>query len=103
MANNNQKQSLLDAARLAIRVNRTSQFDSEIKDLISAAREELAEIGVRPTKAYDDSDPLIRRAIILYVKAEFGLDNPDAQRYRESFEMLKMRLALASDYRLEDP
>lgn len=91
-------EDLLYVARLAIRANRTSLFDGEIKDLISAARAELTEIGILPSKVENDKDPLIRRAIILYVKAEFGLDNPDAARYRESFDLLKRHLALASDY-----
>lgn len=95
-------EDLLYAARLAVRANRTSVFDNEIKDLISAARAELTEIGILPSKAYDDTDPLTRRAVILYVKAEFGLDNPDAQRYRESFDLLKRHLALASDYISEE-
>jgi hypothetical protein len=40
--------------------------------------------------------------VILYVKAEFGLDNPDAQRYRESFDLLKRHMALATDYISEE-
>lgn len=95
---NKVSEDLLYAARLAVRANRTSYFDGEIKDLISAARKELTEIGVRPEKAYDDNDPLTRRACILYVKAEFGLDNPDAERYRESFDLLKKHLSLSSEY-----
>ena len=74
-------QELLYAARLAVRANRTSHFD-----------------GVLPEKAYDDNDPLTRRACILYVKAEFGLDNPDAEKYRASFESLKKHLSLSSEY-----
>lgn len=89
---------LLYAARLAVRANRTSAFDGEIKDLIFAARAELTEIGILPAKAYDDTDPLTRRACILYVKAEFGLDNPDAERYREAFDSLKKHLSLSSEY-----
>ena len=95
---NKVSEDLLYAARLAVRANRTSYFDGEIKELISAARKELTEIGILPEKAYDDSDPLTRRACILYVKAEFGLDNPDAERYRESFELLKKHLSLSSEY-----
>ncbi len=89
---------LLDAARLAVRATRTSRFDNEIKELISAARAELTGIGILPSRAYDDSDPLARRACIVYVKAEFGLDNPDAERYRKSFEMLKNHMSLSSEY-----
>ena len=89
---------LLNAARLAVRRTRPSVLDEEIKELISAARKELTEIGVLPSKAYDDNDPLTRRACIVYVKAEFGLDNPDAERYRASFDSLKNHLSLSSEY-----
>lgn len=92
---------MLKAARLALRIS-SDAFDPEITDLISAARAELAEIGVLPSKTSSDTDPLIKRAVVLYVKAEFGLDNPDAPRYRESFDLLKRHLALASDY-IEEP
>lgn len=103
--NNNENNAgaveLLEAARLALRIS-SDVFDGEIMDLISAARAELAEIGVCPSKAVSNTDPLIKRAIMLYLKAEFGLDNPDAPRYRESFDLLKRHLALASDY-IEEP
>lgn len=89
---------LLNAARLAVRRTRPSVLDEEIKELISAARKELTEIGVLPSKAYDDNDPLTRRACIVYVKAEFGLDNPDAERYRASFDSLKKHMSLSSEY-----
>lgn len=91
-------EDLLLAARLAVRANRTSAFDNEIRDLISAARAELVEIGVLPSKVYNDDDPLTKQAVILYVKAEFGLDNPDAERYHEAYTMLKHRISLLTDY-----
>ena len=94
-------EALLTSARLAIRVN-GNYFDSEIEDLISAARRELTEIGVKAEKVNDDSDPLVKRAIITYVKAEFGLDNPDAARYRESFDKLRHHMSLSSNYREDD-
>lgn len=90
--------SLLTAARNAIRVKKAIMFDGEIKDLIRAARKELTEIGILPAKACDETDPLIRRACIIYVKAEFGLDNPDAERYRASFDTLKKHLSYSSEY-----
>ncbi len=104
MANiNDISEDLLSAARFAVlRGNRATVFDEEIKELIIAARADLTGIGILPSKAYDDTDPLTRRAVILYVKAEFGLDNPDAQRYRESFDQIKRHLALSSDYISEE-
>lgn len=76
----------------------SSDFDGEIGDLINAARGDLILGGVLPDKAKDETDPLIKRAVATYVKAEFGLDNPDADRLRESYRHLKIGLALASDY-----
>ena len=60
----------------------TDDFDNEITDLINAARADLALGGVVEEKANDETDPLILKAVETYVKAEFGLDNDDAERYR---------------------
>lgn len=83
--------------RDAVRVNNT-RFDDEIKDLISSARADLCLEGVLSKKVCDEKDPLIKRAISAYIKAEFGLDNADAPKYRESYEMLKRKLTLSSEY-----
>lgn len=87
----------LAAGRLSIRTKSTA-FDGEIVDLIRAAREDLALGGVLPERARDEADPLIKRAIMNYLKAEFGLDNDDADKYRAAYERLKVSLAMSSDY-----
>jgi len=67
----------------------------ELTGLIEAAKRDLHTSNV----AYiNDSDPLIRRAIILYTKAHFGYDNPDAERFEKSYELLKQHLASCGDY-----
>lgn len=76
----------------------SSEFDGEIKDLISAARDDLVLGGVLPVHTIDESDPLIKRAISVYVKAEFGLDNPDAEKYRAAYKELKNGLTLSTKY-----
>jgi hypothetical protein len=43
-------------------------------------------------------DPLIKRAIIVYVKANFGWNNPDAENFQQSFWMLKAHLSLSQEY-----
>ncbi|HFK2719152.1 TPA: hypothetical protein ACG1DY_005001, partial [Escherichia coli] len=73
-------------------------MDEEVIDLIEAARQDLILSGVSSEKAEDDSDPLIKRAVTTYVKANFGFDNPDAKRLQESYDMLKNHLSLAGDY-----
>ena len=54
--------------------------------------------GITPFKANDDTDPLIKRAIILYTKAQFGYDNREAERFRRSYETLKKNLIITRDY-----
>ena len=83
--------------RLRLR-NSSNALDSEITDLINAARADLVLGGVLESKAADETDPLILQAISTYVKAEFGLDNADAEKYRNSYEMLKRHLQLSSEY-----
>lgn len=92
--------AILDDVKIALRVTNTA-FDSEILDLIDAARQDLILSGVTTLKANDDTDPLIKRAIITYCKANFGFDNPDADRLQKSYDMLKMHLALSTEYNTE--
>lgn len=82
---------------LRISINNTA-FDSEIADLIAAARADLMFAGILPAKANDDNDPLIKRAITVYVKANFGWNNPDAEKLQQSYAMIKGHLALSQEY-----
>lgn len=72
--------------------------DSELEDLINAARADLVLGGVLADKAEDESDPLIMRAVATYVKAEFGLDNDDADKYRASYSTQRNALTLSDSY-----
>lgn len=83
--------------RLRVRLTATT-LDGEVKDLISAARADLALGGVLPARAADESDPLVKQAIATYLKAEFGLDNEDAEKYRASYQKQKVALSLSTDY-----
>ena len=85
---------------LRISINNTA-FDSEIADLIAAARADLMLAGILPAKANDDNDPLIKRAITVYVKANFGWNNPDAEKLQQSYAMIKGHLALSQEYTKE--
>jgi uncharacterized phage protein (predicted DNA packaging) len=88
---------MLNDVKLSLRITSTA-FDIEVQDLIEAARLDLVQSGISLFKASDDADPLIKRAITLYCKAFFGYDNPDADRLRDSYVMLKQHLSLAADY-----
>jgi uncharacterized phage protein (predicted DNA packaging) len=89
---------MLESVKLALRVT-ISDFDEEIQDLIDAAKRDLEIAGV---DIIDETDPLIRRAIITYCKANFGYDNPEAERFQQSYDMLKQHLSLSYDYRAVD-
>ena len=88
---------MLEEVKTVLRV-RNAAFNSEIEDLIEAARADLALSGVSKEKTQLDTDPLITRAIKTYCKAHFGYDNPDAIRFQDSYVMLKQHLSLAGDY-----
>lgn len=94
------KTRLLDACRAALRIPAfVNDYDEEIADTIEAARSELVAGGVLPDKANDDSDGRIRLAIKVYVKANFGMDNPDAERYMKSFDCMLTSMSGDSRYR----
>ena len=93
------KQFVYDVRRY-LRISHT-HFDAEITDLIGAARADLLLGGIVAAKVEDENNAIIKRAIVCYVKAEFGLDNPDAAKYRDSYEMLKRHLQLSNEYTKE--
>ena len=76
-----------------------SEFDSELKALIEAARAELRRAGIRRSCVNEEQDALITEAIVTYVKAEFGLtEAKERQGYSDAFESKCRKLALSSDY-----
>lgn len=85
---------MLDKVKLALRIKNTV-LDAEITDLIEACKLDLSITGV---KVIDETDALIQRAIIVYCKANFGLDNADSDKYQKSYDLLKEHLSLCSDY-----
>lgn len=90
-------QEIIYDVRQYLRISHTL-FDVEISDLVSAARADLILGGILPAKAEDESDALIKRAVTCYVKAEFGLDNPDAEKYRAAYQSIRQHLMLSSEY-----
>ncbi|MCM3600634.1 DNA-packaging protein [Robertmurraya korlensis] len=88
---------MLKDIKIALRINHTA-LDSEVLDLIEEARHDLMLSGISSIKANDDSDPLIKRAIKTYAKANFGWDNPDSEKLKISYESLKNHLASSGDY-----
>ena len=92
--------TLTEKMRAALRISSTSQkITEEIEDCIAACKADLANDGV---KAIEEKDPLIIRAVTLYCKAEFGY-NGKADKFRQSYDVLKMRLSLSKEYNTAPP
>lgn len=113
---------MLTDVKHALRVT-SNVLDTEITDLIEAAKVDLVISGVNVDKTItvtedrtpepteeepnpepvlveiEVMDPLIKRAITTYCKANFGYDNPEAERFMESYRMLEIHMALSEDYK----
>jgi hypothetical protein len=88
--------AILDEAKLALRIAAaTTDFDSEISGLIDAA---LADLSLAGLALEDTDEPLLKQAVLTYCKAKFGYDNPDADRFQLSYDLLKAHLTLAEEY-----
>ena len=94
--------ALLDDVKVALRISSgIIAYDGEVQDLIAAAKADLKRAGVDPAKvdAADEAlDPLVKQAIVVRCKAEFGFDNPDAERLGRAYEHLVAALTLSQDY-----
>lgn len=93
--------AILEDVKLGLRIIAGS-FDAEINDLISTAKADLKISGVIESKINDAEDMLVKRAIIFYVKANFGLDNSESDKYSKSYEALKTHLCLSKEYTVEE-
>ncbi|MET1247651.1 head-tail connector protein [Sporolactobacillus sp. STCC-11] len=89
---------LLADIKLSLRITNAA-FDTEIDSLIAAAQRDLIRAGLSADQVNSESaDPLIRQAITLYVKANFGLDNEDSDKYQRSYGLLRNELTMSQDY-----
>lgn len=93
--------ALLDDVKVVMRISGTD-LDSELNDLISAAKLDLKLAGVLATLVDAVTpDALIKRAITVYCKANFGWDNQEADRFQASYDLLKAHVASSTDYIVE--
>lgn len=88
---------MLEVVKQALRI-RSDSLNDEVLELIESAKLDMSVAGV---KKIDTNDKLIRRAIIIYCKANHGLDNKDSEKYQKSYDILIQRLALCGDYNVE--
>lgn len=87
---------ILDACRSALRITSTD-YDDEISTLVLAAKADLVRGGVTGSGAVD-TDPLVRTAVICYVKGLFGMDNDEADRYMAAYQSMLSALKCSSGY-----
>ena len=89
---------MLEKIKKSLRIT-TDSLDEEVEDLIEAAKLDLNISGV---EKIEDDDKLIIRAVTLYCKAQFGYDNPEADRFQQTYDSLKTHLSMSSDYKADD-
>ena len=88
---------MLEKVKLALRIT-TNAFDSELSDLIEAAKIDLGIAGVIiPVLTDVPIDAIITKAIITYCKLNFG--EPDQyDRLKRSYDEQKAQLSMATGY-----
>lgn len=89
--------TMLSDVKIALRVS-TDSLDSDITILIQAALADLGLAGVEGDSVIMDSaDPLIRRAVITFCRANFGQPD-DYAAMKASYDEQKAQLSMASGY-----
>lgn len=89
--------ALLDDVKDALRIS-GNDLDTEVTDLINAAQADLKLSGILTSKATSTTDPLVRRAVVIYCKANFGWANNEGEKFQNSYDMLKRHLCLSAEY-----
>lgn len=82
---------LLQKIKTSLRIKH-DKLDEEITATIEAA---LIDLKIAGINKLDTEDALIYRAVQLYCKATYG---DFGEKYMDSYNMLKISLALAGDY-----
>ena len=84
---------MLDKVKTALRI-KTNAFDSELTDLINAAKTDLGIAGVIVPA---EVDAIVTRAIITFCKMSFGLPE-DYDKLKTSYDEQKAQLSNATNY-----
>ena len=92
--------NLDDLVKECLSIVKTSTLkDNEIQLWIRAAIFDLKLKGINAE--YKIQDPLIRGAIVMYVKANFGITDVKEKELAEAhYDKLAMHLSLSEDYRM---
>ena len=88
--------TLLEECLLWLR-HSDDEFDDEVRDEIEACKRDLKTRGVNKI---EETDPLVRKACKLYVKAGFGYSN-DQEKYLKMYAALADSMASSGLYKGE--
>lgn len=95
--------TIFDRVKAALRASTSDEgITIEIADIVAAAQADLRGVGVRIADVMPGetniTDPLIRRAVVLYAKAHFGFAD-DQEKFLKMYEALKGFLSMTDEYR----
>ena len=85
--------AILDKVKMGLRI-KTTAYDEELADLITAAQLDLGIAGVEVPSTLDE---IVTRAIVTYCKMSFGLPE-DYDRLKKSYDEQKSQLVTATGY-----
>lgn len=85
---------MIDSVKMACRKS-TNAFDNEFKELIAEAKKDLESAGI--VKYNEETDPLIRKAIKLYCRLNFGQPD-DYEKLKLAYDELKAQLQMTDGY-----
>ena len=83
----------LDKVKMGLRI-KTTAYDEELADLITAAQLDLGIAGVEVPSTLDE---IVTRAIVTYCKMSFGLPE-DYDMLKKSYDEQKAQLVTATGY-----
>lgn len=70
--------------------------DEELELLITAGADDMARVGA----LVDTTSALVKKAILTYVKANFGVSNPtDKEKFLKSYQLCLAELSLSEGYK----
>lgn len=87
---------MLLLAKLALRI-KTTAYDTELTQLIDAAKIDLGFGGVVVPTTSEGLDAILTQAVITYVKMNFGLPE-DYDKLKKSYDEQKAQLGTATGY-----
>ncbi|MFT9076561.1 hypothetical protein [Ethanoligenens sp.] len=82
----------------SLRRNTSDAVTAEVSALVDEARADMERLGILQSKAEDETDALIFGAVRDFCKWQFGLGNPDADRYMLMYQSRVNELRQSSGY-----